>query len=203
MTALGNPFLQHKHMPIHNAMRISNFARIGLNLGHWNSYFLHIFEPHTAALHSMTSLETQMLRYSMTGHVLSLSLSHSLWSPHSWTDTCLFQLYLSTLTDNFQTVRNSMFLPIGLLWCKKPGSSGRSQKNKHANSVHFNIIINWSSDAPLNPFWCQTYSMITLFPTGMQEWHILFSAITSQHTGCTVWLSHNHALYSCNHVYVL
>ncbi len=33
-----------------------------------------------------------------------------LWSPHSWTDTCLFQLYLiPPLTDTFQTVRNSMF----------------------------------------------------------------------------------------------
>lgn len=160
-----------------------------------------MFLSHThscSALHDLIRNSDAPLQYDRT-----CPFPLSLWSPHSWTDTCLFQLYLSTLTDNFQTVRNSMFLPIGLLWCKKPGSSGRSQKNKHANSVHFNIIINWSSDAPLNPFWCQTYSMITLFPTGMQEWHILFSAITSQHTGCTVWLSHNHALYSCNHVYVL
>lgn len=77
--------------------------------------------PHTVTLHCVNSFRTQKLRCFMTGRVLSL------WSPHSWTDTCLFHLHPSALTDNFQTVRSSMFSPVKK---KTKQEADSSQKNK-------------------------------------------------------------------------
>lgn len=114
------------------------------------------------------------------------SSSPSLWSPHSWTDTCLFQLHLSSMMDTFQGLLEiPCFHPSDFCGAKKKRArkAGRSQKNKHANSDHFA----WSSikvfRCTANPSWWASY-----FPAGMQEnsCHILFRETSSEHTGCTV-----------------
>ncbi len=120
------------YMPIHKHVYIL-FNNDWGNLGTLKSSFLtclHVLEPHTAALHSMTSLDTLMLRCCMTGRVLSLC------GPHTAEQTPACFNSVSALTDTFHTVRNSMFSPIGLLW-RKSQEAGHSQKNKQANSDHF------------------------------------------------------------------
>lgn len=102
------------------------------------------------------------------------------------------------------TVRNSMFSPIRLLWCKKKKKkrarkAGRSQKNKHANSDHFT----WSSikvfRCTANPSWWAIISLQECRRTRV----IFYSGKCPQSTQDALWLRHSPALHCCNHVYVL
>lgn len=150
----------------------------------------------------MTSPETQTLRRCASGRVfLPFSVVCTQLNRHLLVSTPSF------LHDGHfpGTVRNSMFSPIGLLWCKKKKKKkepGRPAAPRKTNTPIQTTLRDRQSkffDAQLIPPDERVISLQECRRTRV----IFYSERRLRSTQDALWLRHNRALHCCNHVYVL
>lgn len=133
------------------------------------------------------------------------SSSPSLWSAHSWTDTCLFQLHLSSMMDTFQGLLEiPCFHPSDFCGAKKKRKKepGRPAAPRKTNTPIQTTLRDRQSkffDAQLIPPDERVISLQECRRTRV----IFYSERRLRSTQDALWLRHNRALHCCNHVYVL